>query len=295
MAPLFSVYGWLTLLIVAATAWFDLFSSREVADWAPYPIAVLTALRWKGQRGVLGTAVVTVVLTMWGGWISGFENFQVNWVSRMVGIGLISLVGAIALQVEQYERQLLAVTRKLESANLALEHQSAIDGLTEVGSRRQLESVLGKEWGRARRAQHPLALIMVDIDHFKAYNDTYGHQSGDDCLKKVAWTLKETLRRPADMVGRYGGEEFLMVLPETDEKGALAVAEGARTHIERLAISHAGSPIGQVTISLGVAATIPKDETESSALLAAADRALYQSKAEGRNRVRVQSILEPAR
>lgn len=169
---------------------------------------------------------------------------------------------------------------------LELQRLSYMDGLTGVANRRQFEKTLNLEWRRLTREKGPLAIIMADIDFFKAYNDTYGHQKGDDCLQQIAAGIRQALKRPADFVARYGGEEFVVILPGTDKKGALGLAETLRAAIESLNIPHATSRVsGNVTLSLGVAAAIPDKSVSPKKLVAAADRALYQAKKEGRNSV----------
>ncbi|NTW06129.1 MAG: diguanylate cyclase, partial [Peptococcaceae bacterium] len=143
-----------------------------------------------------------------------------------------------------------------------------------------------QEWKRAVREQSSISIIMCDIDHFKIYNDTYGHIEGDECLRKVAATLSKTLRRPADMVARYGGEEFVVILPNTDLNGAMSIAETLRSEIEAENIDHINSKVSnKVTISLGVASVIPVESLDAKALLDCADQALYKAKESGRNRV----------
>ena len=163
---------------------------------------------------------------------------------------------------------------------------STIDGLTGIANRRFFEDRLGYEWGRATRDARPLSLIMCDIDYFKLYNDNYGHLNGDICLKKVAETLRDTLKRPGDLVARYGGEEFAVILPETDLEGASVVAEKLRAGVEALGIEHEKSEASNyLTISLGVATAIPTADNTASKLVDLADRTLYRAKREGRNRV----------
>ncbi len=186
-----------------------------------------------------------------------------------------------ALEQESFE-----VTRLLDAAYQRLQHISFLDGLTEIANRRRFDEFIDLEWRRSLRNSTPLSLIMIDIDFFKAYNDTYGHQSGDECLKRVANTLSASLNRPGDLAARYGGEEFAVVLAGTHRAGAAAVAEALRARVESLNIPHAGSRVSdRVTISLGVATMIPVRESSRVALIAAADRALYDAKHKGRNRV----------
>lgn len=190
-----------------------------------------------------------------------------------------------------------AVVRARVRTHLTLKAQSDllrslafIDGLTGVANRRRFDECLQTEWRSCRRRQTPLALIMIDIDHFKRYNDTYGHQTGDACLQAVAALLRESFGRSHDLVARYGGEEFVCLLPDCDADGALAKAETLRQAVERQQLEHADSPSAAVvTISLGVAACRPaaEDQPEATpeALLLAADAALYAAKRDGRNRV----------
>ncbi len=177
--------------------------------------------------------------------------------------------------------------RRLAAANLELQKISSLDGLTGVPNRRRFDEVLRQEWHRAMRHCSSLSLIMMDIDYFKNFNDTYGHQSGDECLKKVALSLDNTISRETDLVARYGGEEFVVILPETGMKGAQAVAEIIRSRVEELNIVHEASGVSKhVTISLGVACTVPERELNIEDLILAADKALYKAKEKGRNQVR---------
>jgi len=175
--------------------------------------------------------------------------------------------------------------RQLAEANIQLQKLVAIDSLTGINNRRHFDQTYEGEWLRARRNRQPLALLLCDVDHFKRYNDTYGHLSGDLCLKKVAAVLTEQLKRPADLVARYGGEEFAMVLPETDAEGARKVAEACRAGVERLQVAHSASDLGFVTISIGVGSIQPQSGDDHEAFIERTDQALYQAKAEGRNRV----------
>ncbi|CAM5216310.1 hypothetical protein UACE39S_04231 [Ureibacillus acetophenoni] len=179
------------------------------------------------------------------------------------------------------------VEQQLKEANTLLQELSTKDGLTGIWNRRSFDEQIQREWKRAERNNHPLSLILLDIDFFKAYNDTYGHQGGDDCLREIANAIQNSLEYESDMAFRYGGEEFGIILPETTEEVAKTVAEKVRSTIENLKIPHAGSEINDfVTISLGTATLIPSKYTTFDYLVEAADKALYQAKQEGKNCVR---------
>jgi len=171
-----------------------------------------------------------------------------------------------------------------------LRYLSYTDGLTGIANRRHFQEELDKIWRHGARVSEPISLIMCDIDYFKAYNDTYGHQNGDKCLQLLARTLSETLKRPLDMVARYGGEEFVVILPDTTLNGAASMAEAMRDRVESLKITHHKSKVAKVvTISLGVATITPSQNSHYDTLVLAADQALYRAKEEGRNRVEVAS------
>lgn len=167
------------------------------------------------------------------------------------------------------------------------------DELTGLANRRNLNEVLAKEWARAIRSDQPLALAMIDIDHFKRYNDQYGHQAGDECLNRVARTIELNARRSGDLAARYGGEEFLLILPDADVGVAQHLAEDVRKSIEKLNLPHVGSPSGRVTISVGIAALGNAAYKDAESLLRAADQALYLAKDLGRNQVQVAEESRP--
>lgn len=167
-----------------------------------------------------------------------------------------------------------------------LARQAMTDGLTGVLNRRALDDVCAREFRRSQRNGWPLAFILADVDHFKLYNDHYGHQAGDDCLKQVARAIEASMARAGDAAARFGGEEFACVLPETDEAGALKVATQIQTAVAALKIEHAQSKTAAyVSISIGVALTSDPDTRDAAALVKHADAALYQAKAQGRDRV----------
>ena len=197
-------------------------------------------------------------------------------------------VGASRLCLIQITDVSVAVTRErlLRDQALELRSQTFSDGLTGIANRRHFDVAIEKEIRRAKRAGTPLSLLMLDIDAFKAYNDHYGHQQGDECLIRVASSLAAMLKRPLDMIARYGGEEFAAILPELDAPQSLAMAEAMRSQIVSLGIAHEKAEhADHVTISIGVATHLPGDAGDIPLLLGAADRALYAAKRGGRNRV----------
>jgi diguanylate cyclase (GGDEF)-like protein len=193
------------------------------------------------------------------------------------------IVSTISLKFEN-----LALLEEVQKGNDILRRTSAIDGLTGLANRQSFDECMDREWRRAMREHRPISLIMLDIDHFKLFNDNYGHQGGDDCLKKVAAVIAGSAKRPADLAARYGGEEFMVVLPDTDVRGATEIAEKLRIEVEILGVPHAFSATASVvTVSIGVASLVPGQNMDSSELIKLVDTRLYAAKHDGRNRVKV--------
>ena len=181
-----------------------------------------------------------------------------------------------------------------KEAQAELERLATRDGLTSVANRRCFDQTLNTEWRRATRESRALSLLMIDVDYFKFYNDTYGHQGGDDCLRRVAGAMSDVVKRSSDAVARYGGEEFAIILPATDPEGACIVAERIRAAVENLAMPHEKSEVADhVTVSIGVASAIVSTGGMPTQLVGVADAALYRAKKEGRNRV-VMARMEAA-
>lgn len=198
-------------------------------------------------------------------------------------IGVLALISVFTFLLR---RDFDAAEDDMRLRNESLQALSATDQLTGLANRRQLDETLLREWARARREQTALTVMMCDVDYFKRFNDALGHQAGDECLRRVAAALTHSLVRPSDLVARFGGEEFALVLAGTDAGGAGRVAERIRAAVESLAIAHPDSPTAAtVTLSVGVTTADPLPGTDPDALLWRADEALYQAKAEGRNRV----------
>ncbi|MCW2277978.1 diguanylate cyclase domain-containing protein [Heliophilum fasciatum] len=184
------------------------------------------------------------------------------------------------------ERELVLITQQLEEAVKRLNDLSMLDGLTEIANRRRFDEYLTSEWLRAKREQTSLALVMVDIDFFKNYNDAYGHLAGDECLKAIAATLRREIKRSTDLACRYGGEEFSVILPNTDAEGAEHIGRCICQAVREQQLPHRGSLIeDHVTVSVGVACTIPGGEERPESLITRADQALYHAKKSGRNQV----------
>ncbi|MEQ9200570.1 MAG: diguanylate cyclase, partial [Rhodospirillales bacterium] len=161
-----------------------------------------------------------------------------------------------------------------------------VDGLTRIPNRRRYDEFLDTEWRRAIRRESRLSMVLMDIDHFKQFNDTYGHLEGDRCLQEVASTLAKSVHRPADLAARYGGEEFACLLPETDTSGAMHLAEKLRAAVEQLRLPHKSSLTAEhVTISIGVSSVVATPERSPEELFKLADKALYAAKESGRNKV----------
>ncbi len=206
----------------------------------------------------------------------------------------IELIARIRAHTKHYLMQLerdaaffalREMQKQLEKTNAELQRLSSLDGLTGIANRRQFDQTLKNEWKHALKEGRELSLVLVDIDYFKPFNDTYGHQGGDECLQKVAQALNGVATRPTDLVARYGGEEFGIILPGTGEAGASTIAERFRTAVHELAIAHEASKAADtVTISLGLATLVPDQGMGPETLIELADRALYQAKESGRNR-----------
>jgi diguanylate cyclase (GGDEF)-like protein len=223
----------------------------------------------------------------------------------------IPVIFVTALNTPQHETRALAagaadfITKPVNAAvvrarvrtHLTIKRQSdalraltLTDGLTGVANRRAFDQRLDAEWRRCERANLPIALILVDVDHFKIYNDHYGHQAGDACLVQVGSAMRRAAGRAQDLVARYGGEEFAILLPQLSAHGAEGVAARLCAELAQMAIPHAGSATApQVTVSMGIAGMAPGGDATPAALVQAADAVLYQAKAEGRNRYRVSS------
>lgn len=188
-------------------------------------------------------------------------------------------------QLQQEIADRVTAEATLKKANQRLQELAIIDDLTQIANRRHFYEYFHQEWPRLLRENAPMSVILCDIDHFKLYNDTYGHLAGDECLQKVAHAIHSSVKRPADLVARYGGEEFGVILPNTLIEGAFTLAEEMRLNVHDMKIPHARSPVDEyVSLSLGISQVIPSNDIDPEKLIAWADDALYDAKRQGRNR-----------
>ncbi len=216
----------------------------------------------------------------------------------VAGVALLSttVLAVYAAYLRQrlldFDRRMGTLTTQLDAKEDESRRLTAVDGLTGMANRRSFDDAVKREWARASHIQQPLAIIMIDLDHFKNHNEAYGHQAGDECLKQVAITLKRCVRRPQDLVARYGGEEFAVVLLGANASGAAVVAERMRLAVQSLKLQHVKNATGNdITVSLGVAAATPEGDSSLPMLIAAADKALHRAKMVGRNQVIVAESL----
>jgi len=206
---------------------------------------------------------------------------------------LMKPVGRVVLQAKvaamhrlvRMQRALVKLTEQLNAANRELQRISMIDGLTGIANRRLFDESLAREWRRCARIKKPISIVMLDVDYFKKYNDKYGHQAGDECLKVTANAISAAVMRGSDLAARYGGEEFVLILGETDEAGARLVANRIRQQVAELKVVHEESPDGFVTLSCGVSSVLPSDELSAEKLVKSSDNALYLAKKHGRNAI----------
>ena len=237
--------------------------------------------------------------------IKAFQEGGNDYITKPIDIGEVIArvenhlqIGQLKAELQQknaeLEQQLLmrkSAEEELLKANKQLREIAALDGLTQIANRRAFDEFFTREWQRGQRDKQPLSLIICDLDYFKLYNDSFGHQSGDACLKKVARSIVNTVMRPADLVARYGGEEFAIILPQTPAQNALRVAQIIRDRVKKLAIPHRESPVSDyVSLSLGVSCAIPQPKYTKKQLLVTADKALYQAKKQGRDRAILENI-----
>jgi diguanylate cyclase (GGDEF)-like protein len=251
--------------------------SRIQFKWGVIAASIMSLTQNVGLIGFSPTSNKLAIVA-----ISNYVFF-VSAVSALIGTFMIER----SLRQNYLQSRMLSIkNRDLGESNLNLQYIAAVDGLTQIANRSTLDRTLTIEWQRARRKRDLIGFIMLDIDHFKLFNDTYGHQAGDECLRVVAATLKDCAQRPGDLAARYGGEEFALVLTDSSAEQARIVAEQVRQKIMEVVISYKKSAQAHVTASFGVASMAPGGpQSGPEALILAADQALYRAKRSGRNRV----------
>jgi diguanylate cyclase (GGDEF)-like protein len=216
---------------------------------------------------------------------AGIDAGGDDFLTKPVSVQVLAAKIKAMTRLYDVRSRLQDTTRQLEQANEILLRLSTVDGLTGIANRRRFDEALNTEWPRAGRDTAPLSLLLIDIDHFKQYNDHYGHVAGDECLHQVALALRQQIKRPADLVARYGGEEFAALLPLTPLGGAMSVAWSLCHAVQNLAIPHAHSSAAHhVTISIGVCAMTPARGLQMQHIVEVADEQLYRAKHDGRNR-----------
>ena len=281
-------------VILASISPFDNLFSQHAA----YDVMIIVTIISFGLRVqfpvcllIVCLAAILTILT------TASLNWKIDWFkfAHFYGLGSAITLLIVAL-IERQDRfaflqELLVAhqTVELDRLNRALDRMSREDPLTALANRRAFDDSLNQEWERAKREQQSIALLYMDVDFFKLYNDTYGHNIGDVCLRRVGQTLKQALRRPADLAARYGGEEFVVLLPNTNADGAIDVAQRIIKHIDALALPHSRSKTApHVTLSIGITFTTPKKQSTIAEFLAKADSALYKAKENGRHQYQME-------
>ena len=245
-------------------------------------VALVMVCRLRGRTPEELWLVVALVAAIFDVWLTyrGSDRFSLGWYFAKCGSVVTSLV--VLLTSLHEVTQLYS---RAAEANAVLTNLAQQDGLTGLCNRRYLDEIITMECRRGQRNERFMSLLMIDVDHFKKFNDYYGHLEGDACLRQVAALLQTCTRRPDDTAARYGGEEFVLLLPNTDTAGAMATAERLQKELRALACPHASSPFGIVTLSIGLASTDATSNITAMDLLAEADRALYRAKASGRDQI----------
>jgi len=290
----------LLLLVTKGQAWLpDLISSGRYiglrrSGIGPFAlvlnvgalIAVIAATRCRtvadlGLVVAILASVIDSMLTLKAG-----ERFTLGWYGGRIN-AVISAFSVLLVFI----RELTLLYARLSAVNIVLERTAMTDGLTGLANRLHFDHRLMSDWASAARRRVPISVLMIDADHFKLYNDRYGHQGGDECLRQIALSIRAGLNRNSDLGARYGGEEFVALLPDTDAAGAERVAMAIQADLRARALPHdLNMPSGRVTISIGVASAVPDGVAQAEHLVRAADMALYEAKMEGRDR----TILAPA-
>jgi diguanylate cyclase (GGDEF)-like protein len=266
----------------------DIASKRDYLDSHDKNVKAAIFVPLVMQDNVIGCIVVKSMYK------DAYHDYQFNLIKALASYITIAVINSKESQMlsEEIERR-IDVQKSLEELNEKLSEMSYKDALTNIANRRSFVEFFGRELARSARSKEELALLIIDIDHFKEYNDNYGHVKGDVCLTQVAQVLKNTLKRKVDFVARYGGDEFVVVLSDTDIKGAKQIAESIAQNVKSEGIEHLYSPIADiVSLTIGGVTLIPDKDAVMETIISQADTALYKAKDLGRNQVRVENGLE---
>lgn len=288
--------AWDVAFVVVSLSWFSLYAGALLAvrpGVAPYLIAVLTVAAFLFQGVLRSVLVFGAAFLLFTVSALGFGADSRLLLSALVNGSVSTLLAFVVSRVTfvaylrnfRNDAYIAEQKRKLMESNEMLQRLSFRDPLTNVANRRFLEMSLPSEWKLHARSKLCLSIIMIDIDWFKSFNDTYGHLAGDDCLRRVAAALESAVRRSTDLVTRYGGEEFCVLLPMTDREGAIFTGKRMMLAIHDLRTPHKGNPFGCVTVSMGIASCLPDHSKHRDELVHAADTALYKAKIGGKNRI----------
>ncbi len=278
------------IALLSGTSWLVFHQNQLPLSFVLYPIILLLATQLGLSGAVIGIDMLAVIATLAS--LEGLGPFGSpegnHAITRLLVLQIyLALAVAMTLPVSVARVRRLTTEAQLLRAWKKMADLASLDGLTGVANRRNFDTALDREWARARRERSALALLMIDVDHFKKFNDNYGHLAGDACLRSVATAIRAVPGRPADLVARYGGEEFAILLPGSAAAGAHVLADMARHAVRDLAVPHLLSPSERVTISVGLASMVPSRVGEATELIAAADKALYEAKRNGRDQVQV--------
>jgi diguanylate cyclase (GGDEF)-like protein len=273
---------------LVAISWFTFRQSGYPLSFVAYPMLLFVALRLGFSGAVLGANMLSLIAAYLS--LRGYGPFHrafILWSDQQTIIlqvySTLAMLFVLPLSVILVERRNFA--EKLQRALEEMKDLATIDQLTAVANRRRFDETLDTEWKRAIRDATPISLLMIDADHFKTFNDRYGHVAGDDCLRGIAAALSAKPLRQHDLVARYGGEEFAAILPGAPAAAAEELAEQMRLSVLESCVTHEGNPTGCVTVSIGCASLVPAKGMSPAELIASADRALYLAKESGRNRV----------
>ncbi len=275
----------------------SLFNSAYINQQASYLVIFIYMLVYSlGSLRIAATVIIGIFSALVSMAVIITFNLKVDFGQYSQYTGLSNVIGfVIAVMIDQRDRRAFLQSRLIEiekqQLNKLSQEMARIsqeDALTTLANRRHFNETLAREWGVAEREKHPISLMFIDVDHFKPYNDTYGHLEGDKALSRVGRTLKKMATRPADLAARYGGEEFVLLLPNTDSEGAYVLAQEVQKAIDTLAIPHRSSKAGKMlSVSIGLATLTPDDGNSITTLIDNADQGVYAAKEAGRHRIRI--------